>query len=149
MANRKRDPPNLKPSHAYKDSSMSNVRSRRSTHLAFRASAAVALVPRAQPRHVVDFPPRRSGPAPPPVDIADSFREHAEGNHGRPRHQGRLVPITTKRRIRLPAGDKSIASKGLDTGRQIRARLPPNEGDFSYYCTVQPYKTGSGTVRKQ
>jgi len=47
----------------------------------------------------------------------------------------------------VTSGDKSFASKGLDTGDTFETTLA-REGDFAYICTVHPYMTGVVHVRK-
>jgi len=44
--------------------------------------------------------------------------------------------------------DKSFASKGLDTRRQVRHTLC-DEGDFSLHLHLHPFMTGIVHVRKQ
>jgi plastocyanin len=47
----------------------------------------------------------------------------------------------------VTGGDKSFASKGLDTDDKF-AHTFSDEGDFDYRCTVHPYMTGVVHVRK-
>ena len=45
------------------------------------------------------------------------------------------------------SGDKSFASKGLDTDDRFEHTFT-KEGDFAYICTVHPFMTGVVHVRK-
>jgi len=47
----------------------------------------------------------------------------------------------------VTSGDKSFASKGLDTDDTFEHTFA-REGDFTYICTVHPYMTGVVHVRK-
>ena len=47
----------------------------------------------------------------------------------------------------IAAGDKSFASKGLDTGDTFE-RAFDKEGDYAYLCTVHPFMTGVVHVKK-
>ena len=46
------------------------------------------------------------------------------------------------------SGDKSFASKGLDTDDKFEHTFA-TEGDFNYICSVHPFMTGVVHVRKQ
>jgi plastocyanin len=47
----------------------------------------------------------------------------------------------------IAAGDKSFASKGLDTGDTFE-RAFDKEGDYAYLCTVHPFMTGVVHAKK-
>jgi len=47
----------------------------------------------------------------------------------------------------VASGDKSFASKGLDTGDTYEHTFD-REGDFAYICTVHPFMTGVVHVKK-
>jgi plastocyanin len=48
----------------------------------------------------------------------------------------------------VASGDKSFASKGLDTDDTFEHTFD-REGDFNYVCTVHPFMTGVVHVHKQ
>jgi plastocyanin len=48
----------------------------------------------------------------------------------------------------VAAGDRSFASKGLDTGDTFEHTFA-SEGDFAYVCTVHPFMTGVVHVKKR
>ena len=45
------------------------------------------------------------------------------------------------------AADKSFASKAMDTDDRFEYTFA-NEGDFSYFCTLHPFMTGTVHVHK-
>src|SRR6266567_5856924 len=131
--------------HTYKESAMSYVFSRATTHPR-RACAALALVfcaafvtpaiyaAAASPAPTVDLSIAKFAFAPKEITIAPGTK------------------ITWTNRDETPhtvtSNDKSFASKGLDTDDKFEHTFA-SEGDFGYICTVHPFMTGVVHVRKQ